>query len=223
MRLCLFDAYGTLFDVHSAVRRHAAALGPKAEPVSLLWRARQLEYSWVRSLAGRYVDFWQVTTDALDHALAAHGVADPALRASVLDAYLGLDAFAEVPSVLTALRDAGIATGILSNGSPMMLDRVVKSAALAGLLDGVVSVDELRVYKPDPRVYALACERFGVAPEEVAFVSSNAWDAAGAAVAGFRAHWIDRTGQPGEYADFGPAVPLADLSTLPALVAEVRA
>ncbi|HEV7370113.1 haloacid dehalogenase type II [Arenibaculum sp.] len=222
MRLCLFDAYGTLFDVHSAVRRHAAVLGPKAEPVSLMWRARQLEYSWVRSLAGRYVDFWQVTTDALDHSLAAHGIADPALRASLLDAYLGLEAYPEVLAVLMELRGAGVVTGILSNGSPMMLERAVKSAALAELLDGVVSVDELRVYKPDPRVYALACERFAAAPEDVAFVSSNAWDAAGAAAAGFRAHWVDRAGQPREYPDFGPVVPLTDLSTLPALVAAER-
>ncbi|WP_207480604.1 haloacid dehalogenase type II [Arenibaculum pallidiluteum] len=216
--LAVFDAYGTLFDVHSAVRRHAAALGDGADGVSQLWRARQLEYAWIASLSGRYRDFWTLTGEALDFALAAHGIDDPALRASLMDAYLQLDPYPEVPGVLARLREAGVRTAILSNGSPMMLERAVKSAALGDLLDAVLSVDEVGAYKPDPRVYALACERLGVAPEAVAFQSSNAWDAAGAAAYGFRVHWINRSGQPREYAAMGPVLPLTDLSTLPALL-----
>lgn len=217
-RVAVFDAYGTLFDVHSAVRRHAGLLGDRADAVSALWRARQLEYSWVSSLAGRYRDFWGLTQEALDFALAAHGVDDPPLRASLLDAYLSLEPYPEVPGTLARLREMGVRSAILSNGSPAMLERAVKSAALGDLLDAVLSVDEVRVYKPDPKVYALACERLGVGPEAVAFQSSNAWDAAGAAAFGFRVHWVNRAGLPREYAAFGPVLPLADLSTLPALL-----
>lgn len=218
MRICVFDAYGTLFDVHSAVRRHAGLLGGRADAVSLLWRSRQLEYTWVRSLAGRYADFWQLTGEALDYALACHGIRDGALRASLLDAYLSLDAYPEVPSTLEALRRAGMRTVVLSNGSPMMLQRAVRSAALDPLLDAVLSVDELAVYKPDPKVYRLVCERFGVAPADIAFQSSNAWDAAGAAAFGCRVHWVNRSGLPPEYPGMGPVTPVADLSALPALV-----
>ena len=217
-RVAVFDAYGTLFDVHSAVRRHATVLGSRADGVSQLWRARQLEYSWVSTLAGRYRDFWSLTQDALDHALAAHGIEDPPLRASLLDAYLALEAYPEVPGVLTRLREAGVRTAVLSNGSPMMLERAVKSAALGDLLDDVLSIDEIQVYKPDPRVYAFACERLGCTPDAIAFQSSNAWDAAGAAAFGFHVHWINRAGLPREYAALGPVLPLADLSTLPALL-----
>jgi 2-haloacid dehalogenase len=220
MRLCLFDAYGTLFDVHSAMRRHSVLLGPKADAVSQLWRSRQLEYTWVHALAGRYRDFWELTKESLDHALAAHGVRDEPLAASLLDAYLKLDLYPEAPEVLEALHAGGIACGVLSNGSPMMLERLIKSAVLDHLLDRVLSVDEVRTYKPDPRVYALACERFGVDPGQVVFLSSNAWDAAGAAAFGMRACWINRTGQPREYAAMARVVELASMTALPQMVIE---
>jgi 2-haloacid dehalogenase len=220
MRLCLFDAYGTLFDVHSAMRRHSVLLGPKVDAVSQLWRSRQLEYAWVHALAGRYRDFWELTKDSLDYALAAHGVRDEPLTASLLDAYLKLDLYPEAPEVLEALHAGGIACGVLSNGSPMMLERLIKSAVLDHLLDRVLSVDEVRTYKPDPRVYALACERFGVDPGQVVFLSSNAWDAAGAAAFGMRACWINRTGQPGEYAAMARVVELASMTALPQMVIE---
>lgn len=220
MRLCLFDAYGTLFDVHSAVRRHSMLLGPQAEGISQLWRSRQLEYTWVHALAGRYRDFWELTRDALDHALAVHGIRDEPLAASLLDAYLKLDPYQEAPEVLEALHAGGVACGLLSNGSPMMLERVTKAAVLDHLLDRVLSVDELRTYKPDPRVYALACDRFGVEPGQAAFVSSNAWDAAGAAAFGLRACWINRTGQPLEYAGMGKIVELTSMAALPRMLIE---
>lgn len=220
MRLCLFDAYGTLFDVHAAVRRHAMLLGPRAEEISALWRSRQLEYTWVHALAGRYRDFWDLTRDALDHALAAHGIEDEVLAASLMDAYLKLDPYPEAPGVLEALRAGGIACGILSNGSPMMLERLTRAAALDHLLDRVLSVDEVRTYKPDPRVYALGCERFGVSPAHVTFLSSNAWDAAGAAAFGLRACWINRFGRPREYAAMATVVELTSMADLPRMVIE---
>jgi 2-haloacid dehalogenase len=196
---CVFDAYGTLLDVHAAVARHAAQLGAAAPALSALWRAKQLEYSWILSQAGDYLDFAVLTARALDVALAAHGIADAALRAALLAAYRVLDPFADAVPCLAALRGKGIATAILSNGAPAMLAAATGAAGLAPLLDAVLSVDALRLYKPAPRVYALACQRFGCTPGEIVFVSGNAWDAFGAARFGFRVHWLNRTPQPEEY------------------------
>jgi 2-haloacid dehalogenase len=209
-----FDAYGTLFDVHAAVRRHAAALGPDAAAVSALWRARQLEYSWVRSLAGRYKDFWALTEEALDFALASYRVSDPALRASLLEAYRHLDCYPEVPELVRALQQEGKRLAILSNGSPRMLATAVSAAGLDGCFDAVLSVDPLRIYKSDPRVYDLVTTHFRVYPEAVSFQSSNRWDVAGAAAYGLRAVWINRNGAPEEYADLAPAAVLPSLEGL---------
>ena len=198
-RAAVFDAYGTLLDVHAAVGRHAARLGDKAAPVSALWRSKQLEASWILSAAGAYEDFWSITDRALGHAMQAHGVQDPALRADLLSAYRALGAYPDAAPTLGALRDAGLGTAILSNGAPEMLEAAVEAGGLGPLLDGVLSVHPLRCYKPDPRVYALATERFGCQPHEVAFVSSNAWDAYGAARFGFRVFWVNRAGGPVEY------------------------
>jgi 2-haloacid dehalogenase len=217
--LFVFDAYGTLFDVHSAVARHAARLGSKADAVSRLWRAKQLEYSWVLSLAGRHRDFWVLTAEALDFALAAEAVDPGPMRADLLDAYLALDAYPEVPEVLDGLRAAGARTAILSNGAPGMLEAAIASAGLDGRLDAVISVEEAGIFKPDARVYDLACRRFGAAPAEVMFQSSNAWDVAGAAAFGYRCHWINRAGAPAEYPGLGPAATLPDLRPLLSMVA----
>jgi len=221
-RACVFDAYGTLFDVHSAVARHASAIGSRATELSQMWRTKQLEYTWIRSLAGRHADFWTVTGDALDFAMASFGVADPggALRARLMEAYLSLDAYPEVPEMLRRLKAKGLRTAILSNGSPDMLDRAVRSAGIGELLDGVFSVEEAGIYKPDPRVYRLAVDRLGGVPaERVAFLSSNAWDAAGAASFGFRVVWVNRTKQPAEYGwVLRPAAVLDSLATLPEIV-----
>lgn len=218
IEVCVFDAYGTLFDVHSAVGRHRPRLGGVADAVSGTWRTKQLEYTWLRSLMGRFADFWQVTGDALDYALDASGVDDPQLREALMEAYLSLDCYPEVPAVLARLHDAGMRTAVLSNGSRRMLDAAVGSAALGERLDAVLSVDAVGVYKPDPRVYRLACEHFGVEPGAVSFQSSNAWDAAGAATFGFQVAWCNRFGQASERLPDGPQAEIRTLEELPAIV-----
>ncbi len=216
----VFDAYGTLLDVHAAVGRHAARLGPVAGAVSALWRARQLEYSWILSATGAYEDFATLTERALDVALVTHHVNDAVLRDDLLAAYRRLDPFPDAVLALVALRKAGLATAILSNGSATMLAEAVEGARLAPLLDAVLSVDPLRVYKPSARVYALATDRFGCAPDRIAFVSGNAWDAFGAARFGFRVHWLSRTPQPEEYGlDSLVAARITMLTDLPGLLA----
>lgn len=218
IKACVFDAYGTLFDVHSAVGRHRARLGDKADAVSATWRTKQLEYTWQRSLMDRYVDFWQVTQDALDFALDANGVVDPALRADLADAYLTLDCYPEVPEVLKTLKDAGMATGVLSNGSPMMLEAAVVSSGISDLLDAVLSVDQLGIYKPALEVYQLVLDHMDVGRAQVSFQSSNAWDAAAAATFGFKVAWCNRFGQAKERLSDEPQVEIKSLSELPAIV-----
>ncbi len=213
--LYVFDAYGTLLDVHSAVMRHAVAIGEGAARLSEIWRLKQLEYSWVRSLMGRYRDFQALTEAALDHAIARHGGLAGGLRAKLLDAYAELDAYPDVRPALVALRQGGARTAILSNGSPAMLERAVRAAALSECLDASLSVDSVRVFKTDPRVYGLVGARFGASPRDVVFVSSNRWDVAGATAYGFEAYWINRTSAPDEYEDLPPMGVLGSLSDLP--------
>lgn len=223
VRACVFDAYGTLLDVHSAVARHAAAIGPRAHELSALWRQRQLEYSWTRSLMGRYADFAELTRDALDFALERLELTGRAgLREGLLEAYAALDAYPEVPEVLRRLRAAGVTTAILSNGSPEMLADALRASGLEGLVDHCLSVDVLGTYKPDPRVYQLACERLGLRREAISFQSSNAWDAAGAAAFGMPVVWLNRGRQPSEYPFAPPALVLPDLSSLPDILAQRR-
>jgi len=215
---CVFDAYGTLFDVHSAVGRHRARLGEKADAVSAAWRTKQLEYTWLRSLMDRYVDFWRITGDALDFALEMHGMVDPALRSDLMDAYLTLDCYPEVPEVLRTLKDAGMQSAILSNGSPRMLEAAVASAGIAALVDEVISVDRLGVYKPAGEVYQQVLDLLDVGRAQVSFQSSNAWDAAGAATFGFQVAWCNRFGQSRERLPDGPHAEMATLSELPGIV-----
>lgn len=195
----VFDAYGTLLDVHAAVARHAPRLGSQAAAVSALWRAKQLEYSWILSATGDYEDFAAITDRALGVALASHGVTDPALRTDLLAAYRRLDAFADAAPALAALRAQGLGTAILSNGEPQMLAEAVAAAGLAPLLDAVLSVHPLRRYKPARAVYELATTHFACQPHEVVFVSGNAWDAYGAARFGFQVFWLNRAPQSAEY------------------------
>jgi len=183
---CVFDAYGTLLDVTSAARRCRDALGPKADPLAALWRTKQLEYSWLRSLMGRHADFWQVTGEALDYAMETLGVEDAGLRTRLMELYLVLSAYPDAKATLEALKRAGRPAAILSNGSPMMLAAAVKSAGIGDLLEHVISVEDCGIYKPHPSVYALVTKRLGLAPEKICFVSSNAWDAAGGALYGFK-------------------------------------
>lgn len=213
-RAVVFDAYGTLLDVHSAVQRHAGSVGPDAKSVSDIWRQKQLEYSWVLSLSGRYTAFWTLTERALDYALARHPNVGPSLRPILLEAYRRLDAYPEVPAALDALRAAGLKTAILSNGDTAMLDMAVRSAALHDHLDAVLSVDPAGIFKTSSRAYNLVPERLGVDIREIVFVSSNRWDVAGAAAYGFTPVWVNRTGQPDEYPDLAPAQVIDSLNAL---------
>ena len=210
----VFDAYGTLFDVHAAIARHRNEIGPDADRLSELWRAKQLEYSWTLTLADRYLDFWSLTQQALDHAFARVPSADRRLRGKLLEAYRQLDAFADARATLKQLKRRGDRTAILSNGSPDMLKAAVTAAGLGTDLDFVLSVDSIRKYKPRPEVYALVPAAMRVEPADVVFVSSNRWDVMGAASFGFRAAWINRANLPDEYADRPPAVVLKDLTAL---------
>ena len=195
----VFDAYGTLFDVHSAVARHAAAWGADGQRMSEIWRGKQLEYSWTLTLAGRYEDFWALTERALDYALARVPSVDKILKPKLLDAYFELEAFRDARTALTWLKQKGNHTAILSNGSPGMLWGAVNAAKLNGVLDAVLSVDPLRMYKPRREVYALVTDHFKCEPLDVLFVSSNRWDIMGAKAFGFRTAWINRGKLPDEY------------------------
>lgn len=218
VKACIFDAYGTLFDVHSAVRKGGAALGDKAAAISETWRVKQLEYTWLRSLMGVHVDFWQVTRDGLDYAFAAHAVHDATLADDLMALYLGLDAYPEVPEVLATLKAGGLTTGVLSNGSPGMLNSAVASAELGEHLDHLLSVEEVGIYKPDPRVYQLAVDRTSVERAEICFLSSNAWDAYAAANFGFRVAWVNRFAREKERLPKEPEVMIGSLSDLPPLL-----
>jgi 2-haloacid dehalogenase len=216
-RVFVFDAYGTLFDVHAAIARHRAAAGPDAERFSELWRAKQLEYAWTMTLAGRYADFWTLTERALDCALARFPSVDRALRTRLLDAYLRLDAYADARATVAALKASGRQTAILSNGEPKMLDAAVSASGMTGLFDAVLSVDSVRMYKPRPEVYALVTGRFGIPPQQMIFVSSNRWDVMGAAAFGFQTLWVNRARLPDEYTDHPPLRVVSDLAGLPSL------
>jgi 2-haloacid dehalogenase len=218
VKACVFDAYGTMFDVHSPTAKAAQAMGGKAEAVSRLWRQKQLEYTWLRSLMGAHADFWQVTGDALDYALESHGIDDAALRDRLMQLYLTLDAYADVKPALEQLRAKGLKTGILSNGNPRMLEAAVDSAGIASLLDAVLSIEDAGIYKPDARVYQLAVDRFGVRPDEICFVSTNAWDAAAAAHFGFQVAWMNRFGMARERLPGDLRVVITGLDALPSQI-----
>ena len=214
MSVFIFDAYGTLFDVHAAIARHRAKAGPEADRVSAIWRTKQLEYSWTLTLAGVYTDFWVLTERALDYALALVPSVDKSLKPALLDSYFKLDAFPDARLALKALKAKGYKTGILSNGSPAMLKGAVSAADIGGDLDAVLSVDTLKMFKPRPEVYGLVTDHFKCKPGDVSFVSSNRWDVMASVRAGFRGIWVNRATMPDEYLDFPPALILKDLSAL---------
>lgn len=212
----VFDAYGTLFDVHAAVRRHASEIGPDGQLLSEIWRAKQLEYSWVRTLMGSYRDFWQLTEEALDYALQKVPSANASMRDRLLEAYWQLDCYPEAPAVLRSLKAAGARIAILSNGSPAMLEAAVRSAALDQVVDEIFSVDAVKRFKADPQVYDMVTTSWRLYPQAVSFQSSNRWDIAGANRFGFRTVWINRFSQPDEYRDHAPDVILPSLAGLTA-------
>lgn len=217
---CVFDAYGTLFDVAAAAREVAAepdrqAFADKWAAVAETWRLKQLQYTWQRAAAGVHTDFWQVSSDGLDYALESHGIEDADLRARLLELYWQLSAYPEVPDMLKALKGAGLNTAILSNGSPAMLSGAVDSAGIGASLDAVLSVETLGTFKPNPAVYDLIGKHFGCSASEVLFVSSNCWDACFASGRGFTVAWVNRKGEPMERLPFKPTHILSDLTTIP--------
>ena len=210
----VFDAYGTLFDVHAAIARFRDDAGPDADRLSDIWRTKQLEYTWTLTLAGHYADFWTLTERALDYSLARVPSVPQALKPKLLDAYFKLDAFPDARAALRALKTKGHKTGILSNGSPNMLKGAVDNAGIGGDLDAVLSVDVLKMFKPRPEVYALITGHFKCALSDVTFVSSNRWDVMASVSVGFHGFWVNRSKMPDEYLDFPPKHVLSDLSTL---------
>lgn len=218
---CVFDAYGTLFDVAAAAREAAGEPGREAfsdhwPRIANDWRLKQLQYTWLRAVAGAHTDFWEVTQNGLDWALEASGFqGDEELRERLLALYWELSAYPEVPTMLATLKAEGFNTAILSNGSPDMLAGAVTSAGLSDVLDDVLSVESVGVFKPHKSVYDLVGARFDCAPGEVLFVSSNGWDAANAAGNGFYTAWVNRAGEPMDRLPWTPQTVLTDLTTIP--------
>ena len=220
---CVFDAYGTLFDVAAAARIAAGEPGregfaAKLPEVANTWRLKQLQYTWLRAAAGVHTGFWQVTQDGLDFALEAHDMVDPELRARLLQLYWELQAYPEVPAMLAVLKAAGDRTAILSNGSPDMLAGAIENAGIDDLLDAVLSVETVGVFKPVPAVYDLVGQYFGCSRSEVLFVSSNCWDACAASGYGFLTTWANRAGEPVDRLPWRPDHVVGDLTTIPAIV-----
>lgn len=222
LKVCVFDAYGTLFDVSAAARE--AASEPEAAhwaehwpQIAALWRQKQLEYTWLRATADKHTDFWAVTQDGLDYALEAVGLSDSKLRKRLLDLYFTLSAYPEVPDMLMALKRSGFATAILSNGTPQMLESAATSAGIGTSLDAVLSVESIGIFKPSAAVYDLVEEKFECTRGEVLFVSSNGWDAAAASGYGFQTVWVNRASAPQERLWAKPAHEMSDLVGIPDL------
>ena len=211
---CVFDAYGTLFNVHAAAAKLKGELDGKADQLSQIWRTKQLEYTWLRSLMGNYAPFWQITGDALDYALGVVKIDNPDLRQKLMDVYMQLDAYPEAADVLGKLKAAGLKTAILSNGSPEMLASAVNNAGLSDSLDAVLSVDGLKIFKPHPSVYQLSVDELGVEAGKICFMSSNAWDIAGGSHFGYQAVWVNRFGAEPERLPNGPIAEIESLDGL---------
>lgn len=218
VRACVFDAYGTLFDFASATSRSQRLPREVAGTLANLWRDKQLQYTWLRGLQGRHASFWQVTGDALDFSLATLSIADPDVRSELMSLYRSLDAFPDAVDALRQLKASGYRTAILSNGSPDMLADAVASARIGGLVDDVLSVDEVGVFKPHPKVYQLACDRLQLPASAISFQSSNAWDAYAASAFGMRVVWCNRYGHRPERLPGSPDREISSLAELPNLL-----
>lgn len=222
IQACVFDAYGTLLDLNGAIAPLAASLGGRATELLAVWRSKQLQYTWLRSLMGRHADFTHVTGDALEYACAVVGIDAVPVKPLLLQAFTRLPAYPDAPPLLRMLRAAGFKTAVLSNGSPEMLEAGLSAAGLRDALDRVLSVEAVGIYKPSPAVYRLPSEAFGVAADAIAFVSANAWDAAGAASAGLRVIWINRAGDPPEQLPSRPAREVRSLAEIPAQLRDLQ-
>ncbi len=218
VKACVFDAYGTLFDFAAAARGCRDVLGEHVDRLTVLWRDKQLQYTWLRATQGKHADFWQVTGDALDFTLETLGIENEKLRDRLMQLYLTLHAFPEASGVLRQLKKSGLKLAILSNGTPNMLEAAVKGAKLDGLFDAVLSVEEVGVYKPHPKVYQLAVDRLGVSAAAISFQSSNAWDAYAASAFGMQVVWCNRYGQRRERLPGNPDREIKSLDELPALI-----
>jgi 2-haloacid dehalogenase len=218
IKACVFDAYGTLFDFASAARGCRDVLGDNVDRVTALWRDKQIQYTWLRAAQGRHADFWQVTGDALDFTLETLNLSDAPLRERLMSLYLALEPFPDVRDALQRLKRAGMRTAILSNGTPQMLDAIVSAAKLDLMFDAVLSVEEVGVFKPHPRVYQLACDRLRFEPAAISFQSSNAWDAHAASAFGMRVVWCNRYGQHRERLPGATDREVNSLAELPEIV-----
>ncbi|MDR3553166.1 MAG: haloacid dehalogenase type II [Syntrophobacteraceae bacterium] len=211
---CVFDAYGTLFDFNSAVARCRDELGEKSDSLSKIWRDKQLQYTWLRSLMGRHEDFWRITGDALDYAMRSLGIVDAAMRNKLMNLYRTLDVFPEVPAAIERLKSGGLKTAILSNGTPQMLEAAAKATGIDRLLDAILSIEAAGIYKPHPSVYRIALDSLSLEKHAVCFVSSNAWDAHGASVFGMKTVWCNRYGQEREMLPGSPDLEISTLAEL---------
>ena len=218
IRACVFDAYGTLFDVNSAAAQAQDALGERWQPLADTWRAKQLQYTWLRGLMGRHADFWQVTRDALDFAMASLNIDDASLRDRLMGLYLKLSAYPEVRDTLKRLRAGGLKLAILSNGAPKMLAAAAENSGITDLLDAILSVEDVKVFKPHPSVYQLAVDKLAVSLGQICFLSSNAWDAHGAKAFGFHVVWCNRFRQAPERIPERPDGEINTLSALPEIL-----
>jgi 2-haloacid dehalogenase len=219
---CVFDAYGTLFDVHAPVARLAERVGPSATELSKLWRQKQLEYTWLRGLMREHADFFQVTCDALDYAMGVLGLRDGSLRQELLNLYARIQAYPDALFCIEALAKNPVKLAILSNGTPAMLTEAATSAGITAHLHEIISVEEVGVFKPDPRVYARVLHRLRIARRSaILFVSANPWDAQAGAHFGFQTVRIDRFSLPDENLPGRPALMLRSLAELPGLLSPV--
>ena len=217
IKAIIFDAYGTLFDVNSAAEKCKDKIGDKWEPFANFWRTTQLEYTWLRSLMKRHKDFWQITEDSLDKSMMAFNI-NPKMKDELLNLYKVLSPFQEVPETLKTLKEKNFKLAILSNGTPSLLNQLVKSNNLDNLFDDLFSIEEVKIYKPDSKVYDLPIKKYEIKKNEVAFLSANTWDASGAGNYGYNAIWVNRNNNIFDYLDYKPNNQIKSLTELTSLI-----
>ena len=213
IKAIIFDAYGTLFDVNSAAEKCKDKIGDKWEPFANFWRTTQLEYTWLRSLMGRHKDFWQITEDSLDKSMKAFNI-DSSMKNELLNLYKILSPYKEVPETLKALKEKKFKLAILSNGTPSLLNELVKSNNLENLFDDIFSIEEVGVYKPNSKVYDIPIKKYKIEKNEVAFLSANTWDVSGGGNYGYQSIWVNRNNNIFDNLDFKANIEIKDLSGL---------
>lgn len=217
IKVCAFDAYGTCFDINSAAEKMAKDIGENWLAFSTTWRTTQLEYTWLRSLMKKHVNFWKITEDSLKFAMENHNI-NPKFKNQLLDLYKKLNAYPELRDCLIKLKNKKIKTCILSNGTPDLLDQLVTNSNTKDLFDDLISIEKVGVYKPDPKVYALVIDQYNCKPNEVCFMSSNTWDVVGGGVFGYQSVWVDRFNKVFDQLDFMPKFRIKNLSELDKII-----